>query len=223
MDKHSLKRLFVIGVVTSLVASALTGIFVLLKGSFDDTDWKILGTTLTVGVFSITSLANLRNLDSEFSSYRSFAIASITISVAAFFLAAFLIWGSGSWDDLWKFAITLSVLAVSSAHSSLLLPLRQKNNSQKILVTGTLTFIGAVAGMIIYLIWVRDTDVGDFYYRLLGVFAILDVLGTIVSPILAKFSPTPAAPQQASLSPAVPIVSPASPQPPDTTNQTPPQ
>ena len=36
-----------------------------------------------------------------------------------------------------------------------------------------------------FLIW-SELDIDDYIYRLLGVFCILDVLGTIVSPILNK-------------------------------------
>jgi len=77
----------------------------------------------------------------------------------------------------------------------MLLPLRNRGANQKTVVTATLMFIAAVAAMIIYLVWAADTDVGDLYYRTLGVFAILDVLGTIIAPILARLAPkTPIAP-----------------------------
>lgn len=188
MNKASLKRLFLIGVVSSLVVSAIVGIFVLLRGNFDSTDWKVLGTTFAVGVFSITSLANLRTLDSGNSLIRSFSAVSIIISIAALCLVAGLLWAESTSDIIGKFTATFSVLAVSSAHASLLLPLRAHSARQKVIVTATLMFIAAVATMIIYLILASDTEVGDMYYRILGVFAILDVLGTIISPIMARFA-----------------------------------
>jgi hypothetical protein len=40
--------------------------------------------------------------------------------------------------------------------------------------------------MFIILVLNEAHDMGEFYFRLLGVFAILDVLGTIVTPILNK-------------------------------------
>lgn len=187
--------MFLIGIVSSLVASALVGIFVLLTGSFDNTDWKILGTTLAVGIFSITSLANLRTFDSDKGLFRSYSAASIIISIAAFCLVTGLIWSESTSDIIGKFTATFAVLAVSSAHASMLLPLRNRGANQKTVVTATLMFIAAVAAMIIYLVWAADTDVGDLYYRTLGVFAILDVLGTIIAPILARLAPkTPIAP-----------------------------
>lgn len=200
MDKNSLKRLFVIGVVTSLVASALMGIAVLLKGSFDDTDWKILATTLMIGIFSITSLANLRNLESSLKSYHAFAVASITISIVGLLLFVGLIWSVSSLDNHWEATLTFLVLAVSSAHASLLLPLRESGGStQKLIVTTTLACIGVVAGLLVYLIVTQNSDLGGSFYKALGVFAILDVLGTIIAPISSKIGqkpPVAPAPQQ---------------------------
>lgn len=54
------------------------------------------------------------------------------------------------------------------------------------LVSSTIFCIIAVAGILIGLVALEDSGSGDAIYRLLGVFAILDVLGTIVSPVLVK-------------------------------------
>jgi len=189
--KHSLKRWFIYGIVASLLASAGMGILVIIQGSFDEIDWKILTTTLIIGIFSITSLASLRTLESESAPERSFSKISVLMSMAAFVLVAGLIWMD--WQDssevLWKAAWTLTVLAISSAHVCLLLPLIKRSKNLRTIIISTVAFIAIVAGLILYLVlrnW-DDNEPGDLYYRALGVFAILDVLGTIVAPIMAKF------------------------------------
>ncbi len=202
--KPHMKRWFIYGIVASLLASACMGILVIIQGSFDLIDWKILGTTLTVGLFSITSLASLRTLESESAPERSFSKISVLMSMAAFALISVLIWMD--WQDssegLWKGAWALPVLAISSAHACLLLPLMKRSKNLRAITVSTIAFIAIVAGLLIYLVlrdW--DNELGDQYYRALGVFAILDVLGTIVAPITAKFlAPAAGAPQQTSAS-----------------------
>jgi hypothetical protein len=163
-NKPSLKRLFIVTIITSLVVSALVGIVVLLQGSFDATDRKILGTTLVLGLFSITSLANLRTLDSPSSGQRVFSVVSILVSLAAFLMCADIIWAESFFnsDAPWRTTATLIILAVSSAHASLLLPMRARGGWINIAVTTTLGMIAVVAGMLIYLVF-RDYeyDVSD--------------------------------------------------------------
>ena len=50
----------------------------------------------------------------------------------------------------------------------------------------TIGFISIVAVMLIFLVLEIIDEPGEYYFRLIGVFAILDVLGTIVTPILHK-------------------------------------
>jgi hypothetical protein len=205
LSKADLKRMFIIGIITSLVLSAGAGIFVLLTGSFDLIDGKILGTTLAIGLFSITSLADLRNFESEQASYRSFALIGLGLSLIALVLVTLIIWSDTFIDMPWKPAAVSSILAISAAHASLLLPARGKNAALNSAVTVTLGMIALVAGLIIYLVLGEDTEVGDMFYRLLGVFAILDVLGTILVPILSKFLPSsPGSPPESSSEPPPP-------------------
>lgn len=183
--KSQLKRAFITIIICSLTVSALVGIFILLRGKFDDTDGQILLTTLMVGIFSVTSLANIHSIDSDKNYYRIFSWISIVLSVVAFILIAILIWDSNiTW---WKPAVIFSILAIASAHISLLLPKEQKKQTIKIMIKFTIGFIVLVTGMLVYLTIGSSTG-GDFFFRLLGVFAILDVLGTIISPIASKFS-----------------------------------
>lgn len=82
--------------------------------------------------------------------------------------------------------ILFFILAVSTSHISLLLLIHSENK----FVSGALlsTIIAIMFVVLILIIGVLNSfkDTGEFYVRLLGVFAILDVLGTIVKPILNK-------------------------------------
>lgn len=187
LKKQTLKRYFIVTIIASLVLGAVLGILALLFGSFGWLEGRILLSTLAIGAMSITSLANQRNLESDHASYRRFAWASITFSVIALLLTLSLIWISVE-NVPWKPTLVFLILAVSTSHASLLLSSRAKSKMIDVAVSTTLACIGLVAGLLIYLVVLRPADVGETFYRLLGVFVIIDVLGTIVTPILARLA-----------------------------------
>jgi hypothetical protein len=186
-NKQKLKRYFIVTIIASLVLGAILGILALLFGSFGWFEGRIMLSTLAIGVMSITSLANLRNLESDHASYRRFAWASITFSMIALLLALSLIWISVD-NTPWKPTLVFFILAVSTSHASLLLSERAKSKMIDVAVSTTLACIALVAGLLIYLVVLQSVEVGETFYRLLGVFAIIDVLGTIVTPILARLA-----------------------------------
>ncbi|MBC7724189.1 MAG: hypothetical protein H7146_05490 [Burkholderiaceae bacterium] len=91
----------------------------------------------------------------------------------------------------------LSILAVSLAQANLLLVLGERLAS--LIRWGLIVTVGAIAvvGVMASLPILTDGDIpGEFsdgYWRLLGVIAIVDVLGSIVLPIVSRFLRDPAA------------------------------
>lgn len=184
-DKKTLKNYLIKTILVALVTCAGVGIFVMLTQSFGAIQAKILGSTLAIGIFSITSLANIRNLESQNSSYKIFARLSISFSLLALLFILSAIWISIT-ETPWKPTLVFTILAISTAHASLLLSDRSKSQMLDIAVTITIVSIAFVAGFIIYLILAEADNIGEFFYRFLGVFAILDILGTITVPIMAR-------------------------------------
>ena len=171
--------------VISLSISALIGIFVFLLGDFGETDFKLLMTTLTIGGYSLTGLCC--SVLYEKRKFTSLALSGMAISVIGFLYTVLVIWEAiDLYNDLtWRVVAILIVLAASTAHSCLLLLLKSKKTLVNSALSATIIFISIVALMLTILV-LNELDVDDFYYRLLGIFAILDVLGTIVTPILNK-------------------------------------
>ncbi|MDP3209568.1 MAG: hypothetical protein Q8M65_10500, partial [Rhodoglobus sp.] len=82
------------------------------------------------------------------------------------------------------------VLAVSLAHANLLLLLEERKSP--ILRAGLFVTVGLIGLLAVLIILPVLTDGripgdNDSYWRVLGVVAILDVLGTIVLPVIARF------------------------------------
>lgn len=187
MEQHfNLKKTFLISMIISLIVSALIGIIIFLFGDFGETEAKILITTLTIGGYSLTGLCCSTLYEKKRAI--SLAFSGIAVSIIGFLYTVLAIWeiiDLNSWDGF-KPLLIFIILAFSIAHSCLLLLIRSEKPIIKNSLFATIGFIGIVALMLILLVFEAIDEPGEFYFRLLGVFAILDVLGTIVVPILNK-------------------------------------
>jgi hypothetical protein len=182
VENTNFKKVFLITMIVSLSIAALIGIIIFLAGSFGELEAKILFTTLAIGGFSLTALCSSVLYDRH--QHVVFSIVGMIVAVIGFLVVTFIIWTEGF--GLWKTGITLIILSGSIAQSSLLLLIDSRKTIVNVSLSVTLLFIAITATMFIVLV-VSDLEIAlGIYYRLLGVFAILDVLGTIVTPIILK-------------------------------------
>jgi len=183
-DTNDIKKIFLKTLIVSLSASGLLGIFIFLFGQFGETEGRLLLTTLSIGGCSLTGLCCSTIYPSE--KYKIFSVIGIGIAGLCFVFTLFNIWGDfKNLENNWKLLLSLIVLTITFAHISLLLNIKIANQLVKNTLTATTIFIGIVAFMLLTLI-LGELDNGEFFYRLLGVFGILDIVGTIVTPILNK-------------------------------------
>ncbi len=184
-SQFSLKRVFLVTLIVSLSISALVAIFVFLFGDFGEVEGKTLLTTLTIGIYSLIGLCC--SILYERRTYILLALAGIAISAIGLLFTLVAIWEVVDIEDIWKPVLIIGILAISAGHASLLLLIRAEKNIVRTMLFATVGFVALVAAMIIYIVLSEfDSSVSEFYYRLLGVFAVLDVLGTIVTPITKK-------------------------------------
>jgi|SRR3989344_2055859 len=186
MNTLNLKKVFLLTLITALSLSALIGIFIFLFGSFGDLESKILFTTLTIGAYSLTALCCGALYDKH--KYLVFSMIGITISAIGFLLTLAVIWQRLMLTDItiWKTLIIFVILSGSFAHASLLLLIKSKSIAVNVSLYLTLLFISLVALTLIFLIIMELSSIDQIWYRILGVWAILDVLGTIITPIILK-------------------------------------
>jgi hypothetical protein len=184
MSSFNFKKLFFLWLLSWVALGALTGIIILLIGEFRETEVKILLTTLSIGGCSLTGLCSSSIYDSR---YKIFSGVGILTSSLCFIIILMTIWVDAEiLLNNWKLLETLIVLSVSLAHVSLLLIQPAANKYVTYLQTATISCISIVAFILFILIFgVFDGD--DYFYRMLGVFAILDVAGTIGTVILNRF------------------------------------
>ena len=189
----SFKKSFLFALIISLSVSALVAIYIFLSGNFEDAEIRILLTTLAIGGYSLMGLCSSALYEKK--KYIIFTNFGIIVSIVGFLITVCSIWELWDYlnlmpsytDSIWQLVISLIILSISVSHASLLLIGTQEKKILKIILYATLLFITVVASMLINTVY-NDVYLNDFYYRLLGVFAVLDVLGTIILPILRKIT-----------------------------------
>lgn len=186
---RGVRRAAIIAIIVSLAVAALLGIIALLSGDFGETQARILGTTLTVAAFGTTALCHLAVVARP---VRVVGYIGIAASAVAALCALVLIWAELDWtvtDPLIKGLFVSGIAAASLAQTNLLLLLSGRaHRIIRVALGATLASIGIVAIMIILPI-LTDGEVpgerfDETWWRIFGVVAILDALGTIALPIL---------------------------------------
>ncbi len=180
------------GIIVSFSLAAVVGIIALLSGDFGETQGKIVLTTLLLGAASITALCHLAIADRAMRLVGFVGLAASTVALVSGLVLIWRDWSTVETLEWFKIFGVAGVLAVSFAHANLLLLLAgRRRRVIRIGLMVTLVMIAAVAIMIILPI-VSDGQIPGIgaeegYWRFFGVVGILDVLGTVVVPVLAIF------------------------------------
>jgi hypothetical protein len=182
------KRYLLLAVATIICLAAFGSIYILVFGRFNETEVRVMGTTLSLAVFSLTGLCCALWLEKK--QLLPLAYAGIIVSALTWLLSILLIWevikySSKSIEPLSKADATGLVLSVALAYSSLMLLLRSHTTLVDNIIYFSLGCISIIAIMLIGWI-IFEWHVRDQYWRALGVFAILASLGTLLAPIARK-------------------------------------
>ena len=187
--REALLRTWVVRItIGSFSVAALMGVAALVTGGeFGETEVRVLLTTLLVGAASVLVLCALTTAGTRARPVGAAGAAAALVMVAA---ALVLIWGRSDADAPMAVIRTFgvaAVLAVTLAQGSLLLTIGPHRSRLVVrLLIGTLALAAVLAVLVCVLVLGYEPD-GSGYPRLLGVVAILDVLGTVVTAALAKF------------------------------------
>jgi hypothetical protein len=164
-------------------AAAIAG---LLAGSWDDTNWKILGSSLGFSVFTVTASAG-----TDPRPPRVIAVLAVVASVAAFVLLLAALWiDDADSGTLWRSFGIAGLTALWSAHAALLLRSRRPDDSDAIraLTRTAIATLGidAMIGNLALLDLIGEVD--EAGGRAIGVLVVLAVLTTLLVPILRRLS-----------------------------------
>jgi len=185
-DRGAFRRVAATLTIGSFSIAALMGIVALLAGgSFGEGEARVLLTTLIVGCASICALCYLATAGTRWALVGATGGVVLALPVVTSLVLVWSDWSSDDSDGILKaFGIGV-VLALTLAQLCLLLSLAGDGRLGLVLWP-TLAIAVVLAGLITAMIL---EEIGaDDVWRLLGVLAILDVLGTLVTIALAKFS-----------------------------------
>lgn len=181
------RRLLLRVVVVALCLTAAIAIIVLLSGSFDDTSWRILGTTTAISVFALVSVP--AGVLLERGRARLLAQASGVFTLVGFLLTLGAIWNSAdvpSW--LWRTYGVILTLDAALAQAAAVESRRRDSDTDTIdrLALASMATASLLAAMGIAAILATIDDGG--FYRILGAIAVLDVLLVVLAAVLRRGS-----------------------------------
>lgn len=192
---RGVRRAAVVVLVVSFSVTALVGCVVLLTSGFGETQGRVILTTLLIGVFSSVSLCHLAVVSRP---VRAVGFAGLAVSAVALVLGLVLTWvpwGSGSWDLLgqafrWFGTAGIAALTLAQVNLLLLLAGRRRHAIVRVGLPVTITAAAVVALMLVLPIVtdgaVPGSGAGEMYWRLFGVVGIVDALGVVALPVLAR-------------------------------------
>jgi hypothetical protein len=183
--KTDLRRAVLAVTISSFTIAALMGIAALLgAGGFGETSIRVLLTTVVVGCASVVTLCCLVVVGGRF---QPVGVVGVLLAVATAGLGLLMVW-SGSDDLIENLYETFGVAITASltvAQICLLLGLAGARRSLAPLMWSTVVLAVVVASMVSALITGYD-PAADFL-RTLGVVAILDVFGTLITIAVGVF------------------------------------
>ncbi len=176
-----IRRVCLLGLLTCFVVGALTAIYGVLISEMGSFQGKILLTTLSIGAYSLIGLCCA--LLVEKGQYDQFGRLGLALSAVGALFAVLTNWGfSTGLEVLIKGRVLFLILGIAFAHSSLLLAIDTNHPLVRSVRRLTLWMIGSVTALL--LVITLSPLLAFWAWSFLVIFGILDLLGTLATPIL---------------------------------------
>jgi hypothetical protein len=177
------KRIALWLLIGSVAISAVLGITIVLAGTFSDLQIRIILTALTISAASICALASGALWEKKRKGFLSLPGAILALLAAILIIIG--IWTETGNSQFWKFTISVSLLAVATAHSCLLALARLTRRFGWTRVAAYVA-VYVLASLFIYIVYA--TPKGDTFVRIIGATAIIVAALTILIPIFHRLS-----------------------------------
>src|SRR3954468_13399764 len=112
LEDISIGRVVLRVVAVALCVAAAMACYALVSGSVDDTDWKVIGTSLLVALASATAGAGLGARPER----PLLGTLTVGATLVAFVLVEIGIWGEVSGEVFWRVTASSGILALEGAH-----------------------------------------------------------------------------------------------------------
>lgn len=190
MTLAGLRKLFIQTLVGSLIAAAALAVIAVLLGGFTDILGRTLGTILIVAAHSIVGLGIVHTNENQNDAQmlNVFTNTSFVIVVLSFITSVFGIWELLPGELVGRLYLTYLVILFATLHGEMLAKSLNKEAYIDKIVWANYGIMAVVVALILPVIYIEDASVllGDFYFRLLTAFAIVDATLTILAMIFYK-------------------------------------
>jgi hypothetical protein len=182
--KREIRGILIKLLIAVLCLIALGVIVAILVGRVNDTAARIFLSAIAVAFYSVLALASLSVLDRRpWMTFLGFGIYVIACVVAL--LGIWVDWNSD--DGILDWIFSWLVISVASAHVTLLESRRREGDSRSVtaIFFGTIACIALLTLLLVIPLFGNSGE-SDRYWRLVGVIAVVDVLGTLLLPLLRR-------------------------------------
>jgi hypothetical protein len=197
-----LGRIVLRTVIASLLVAGAAACVALLKGDVSDVDWKIIATSTLLALVSATVGSGLAV---------RFRHPLLGHGTALFSLLTFALVVIGMWPEIddgtfWRAVGCCAILALEGAHASFVLSRRRPGDPRSVAVTTRIVVAAAaISGAVgIYPLvgLVPDDAPVEVYAQIVGVVLVVQVVGTVVAPLLRRLGADVAPAAEPALTPA---------------------
>jgi hypothetical protein len=184
-----LRRVVVLAIATGLCVSAAIGIVAILASRFDE-DWRLLATSFGFSIYCALGSAGA-GAWGKGAARAGLWVLGASCAAAAFVLLQLGIWTEDWWNvGLWRAYSIATVLALGVSHANLMLAVTRPSDTQAIKAsTGAAIAFGAVDMSLVVLAIAGTIELDGDFERLLGVLLILQVLTSLLPPVLRRAVP----------------------------------
>jgi hypothetical protein len=211
-QRAKLRRLLAWTFVVTLCIAALTAIGAIVSGDFDDTDARVIGSSVGFAVFSATAAsgAGLRYRHSE--NLRSLGLVTIALSVLSFLLLALALWRDWDGGAAWQWFGCAALGALAASHASLVAGARRPSDGEGVRLLATASISLAAVDALFGILAISEVvdEVDESFGQLLAVLVVLLVLTSALQPVVRRLQRSlpaaagaerPAAPREPARSP----------------------
>ncbi len=170
--------------IASVAISAVLGIWAILSGEFGELQARVLLTTLTITGASILGLA----CGAYWETGRNRALPGfgILLTIIGAGVVIFGIWYHTSAENFWKIAASICLVAIATAHVSLLSLARLAGRYRWALAAAYV--LAYLLSVLLIIVLFATSNNSDWFPRLIGVVSILLAAASLMVPIFHRLS-----------------------------------
>jgi hypothetical protein len=190
----SIRRFASLALVTGLCFAAAAAVLALLTGSFDDTDTRVILTSVGFAIASATASSGAAARLRASAGLELLGTATLIASVAAFVLLLAGLWTNmDEWGSagVWRTFGCVAILGVAGSHACLMLGALRRADVPvvRVLTVSSICFAAFDSLAVILPLAGLVDDIDEPWPRIFGAVLVLLVLTSVLPPIMRRMQP----------------------------------